>query len=248
MRLKNKTAIITGSGSGIGRACALLFAKEGAKVIVADWSFEGEKTAEEIRQNGGEAFFIKTDVSQSGDIDKMAALCLEKYGKIDILVNNAGIVKQSPFHETSEKDWDQVININLKSVFLGSKRVIPEMLKQGKGKIISVASIAGLVGFEQTGTYCASKGGIMALTRAMALEYAKNKININCIAPGVIDTAMTSGMLKDPATRQLFESSTPYFRLGEPDDIAFGALYLASEESDFVTGQVLTIDGGWTSK
>jgi NAD(P)-dependent dehydrogenase (short-subunit alcohol dehydrogenase family) len=246
MRLQNKIAIITGAGSGIGRGTALAFVKEGARVLVADWSEEGGKeTVEQIKREGGEAIFIKTDVSKAADIDKMAKACLDEYNRIDILVNNAGIVKFGSLHETSEEDWDAVLNVNLKSVFLGSKRVIPEMLKQGKGKIINIASIAGLVGFDKTGPYCASKGGIIALTREMALEYAPQKINVNCIAPGVIKTAMTKDMLADQAQKQFLESSTPYPRLGEPEDIAMAAVYLASDESDFVNGEVLVVDGGW---
>lgn len=249
MRLQNKIAIITGAGSGIGRGIALAFIKEGAKVVVADWSEEGGKeTVEQIRKIKGEAVFVKTDVSKTADIDKMVKTCLDKFGRVDILVNNAGIVKFGPLHETPEEDWDAVLNVNLKSVFLGSKRVIPEMLKQGQGKIISTTSIAGLVGFENIGPYCASKGGIIALTREMALEYAKHKINVNCIAPGVIKTAMTKDMLADPAQKQFLESSTPYPRVGEPEDIAQAAVYLASNESDFVNGHVLVVDGGWIAK
>jgi len=167
---------------------------------------------------------------------------------VDILVNNAGIYRAYNLHEMSEENWDTVLNVNLKSVFLGSKRVIPEMLKQGKGKIISIASIAGLVGFAQSGAYCASKGGIIALTKEMVLEYAPKKINVNCIAPGVIKTVMTKDMITDPATKQFLESSTPYPRLGEPEDIAMAAVYLASDESDFVNGEVLVVDGGWVAK
>ncbi len=249
MRLKDKVAIITGAGSGIGRASALAFAREGAKVMVADWGeATGQETAELVKQQGGEAVFVKVDVSQAADAENMVKLCLEKYGQVDILFNNAGIVKFGALAETAEADWDQVIDVNLKGVFLCSKAVLPQMLKQGKGKIVNTASIAGLVGFDQIGPYCASKGGIIALTREMALEYAPKKINVNCIAPGVIKTAMTEDMLNDPATVENFTANTPYPRLGEPEDIAMAAVYLASDESDFVTGQVLTVDGGWTVK
>lgn len=249
MRLQNKIAIITGAGSGIGRGTALAFIKEGAKVVVADWSEEGGKeTVEQIKRINGEAIFIKTDVSKATDVEQMVKTCLNKFGRIDILVNNAGIVKFGSLHETSEADWDAVLDINLKSVFLGCKGVIPEMLKNGKGKIINITSIAGLIGFDKIGPYCASKGGIIALTREAAVEYAPKKINVNCIAPGVIKTAMTKDMLADPVQKQFFETSTPYPRLGEPEDIANAALYLASDESDFVNGEVLVVDGGWIVK
>ena len=249
MRLQNKIAIITGAGSGIGQGIALAFVKEGAKVVVADWSEEGGKEAvEQVRKINGEAVFVKTDVSKTVDIDKMVKTCLDKFGRVDILVNNAGIYRVYNLHEMSEEDWDKTINVNLKSVFLGSKRVIPEMLKQGQGKIINTASIAGLVGFAQSGAYCASKGGIIALTKEMALDYAPKKINVNCICPGIIKTAMTKDMITDPATKQFLESSTPYPRLGEPADIAMAAVYLASNESDFVNGHVLVVDGGWIAK
>ena len=249
MRLQNKIAIITGAGSGIGRGIALSFIKEGAKVVVADWSDEGGKeTVKQIEKAGGKAVFVKTDVSKAVDIEQMAKTCLDKFGRVDILVNNAGIYRAYNLHEMSEEDWDKIIDVNLKSVFLGSKRAISEMLKQGQGKIINIASIAGLVGFAQSGAYCASKGGIIALTREMALEYAPKKINVNCIAPGVIKTAMTKDMLVDPATKQFLESFTPYPRLGEPEDIALAAVYLASGESDFVNGHVLVVDGGWIAK
>lgn len=249
MRLKNKIAIITGAGSGIGRAIALAFSKEGAKTVIADWSEEGGKeTAQQIKKQDGEAVFVKTDVSNSGDIDKMVKTCLDNFGQIDILVNNAGIVKFGSLHEMSEEDWDQVLDVDLKSVFLGSKKVIPEMIKQGKGKIINITSIAGMVGFDKTSAYCAAKGGMIALTKEMTLEYASKKINVNCIAPGVIKTAMTKDMLADPATKQLLETSTLYPRLGEPEDIAQAAVYLASNESDFVNGEVLVVDGGWIAK
>ena len=249
MRLKNKVAIVTGAGSGIGRSIALTFAREGAKVVVADLNEKGgSETADLVKKEKGEAIFVKVDVSQAKNIEQMVEDCLKEFGRVDILVNNAGIVKTSPLHETTEEDWDKILGVNLKSVFLSSKKVLPIMLSQGKGKIINVASIAGLVGFSNLGAYCASKGGIIALTREMALEYAPQKINVNCIAPGIIKTAMTKEMLADPATKQSFESSTPYPRLGEPEDIAQAAVYLASDESDFVNGEILVVDGGWIAK
>lgn len=249
MRLKDKVAIITGAGSGIGRAIAFAFIEEGARVVVADWSEKGGKeTVGQIKNKNGEAIFIKTDVSKTNDVEQLVKACLDKFGRVDILINNAGIYKACNLHEMTEENWDKIIDINLKSVFLGSKRVISEMLKHGKGKIVNIASIAGLVGFAQSGAYCASKGGIIALTKAMALDYAPKKINANCICPGVIKTAMTKDMIGDPATKQFLESSTPYPRLGEPDDIAMAAVYLASDESDFVNGEILIVDGGWIAK
>lgn len=249
MRLQDQVAIVTGAAAGIGRGIALAMAKEGAKLVVADWSEEGgRETVALVNNSGGKALFVKTDVSNPADINQMAQACLDEYGRIDILVNNAGIVRFAPFHETTEADWDAVININLKGVFLACKRVIPEMLKQGRGKIINMSSIAGQVGFENTGPYCASKGGVIAMTRALALEYAPHRINCNCIAPGIIKTAMTHDMLADPAQKQFLASATPYPREGEPDDIAQATVYLASAESDFVNGHVLAVDGGWLAK
>lgn len=248
MRLQNKIAIITGAGSGIGKATALLFAKEGAKVIVANRREEkGQATVEEIKNQGGEAVFIKTDVSKWEDVSNMVEKTVETYGKVDVLVNNAGVLRMGPLDKATDEDWDYVLSINLKGVFYGMKKVIPYMIKQGKGKIVNIASIAGLVGFEQIGPYCASKGGVIALTREAALEYAKYKININCIAPGVIRTEMT-GDLKDEQSTAFYKSQTPYPRLGEGEDIGYAALYLASDESDFVTGEVLVVDGGWMIK
>lgn len=248
MKLQNKVAIITGAGSGIGKATALIFAKERAKVVVANRREDkGQNTVDEIKKQGWEAMFIKTDVSNWDDVSNMVEKVVESYGKVDILVNNAGVLRMGSLTEVNEDDWNYVLNINLKGVFYTMKKIIPLMIKQGKGKIVNIASIAGLVGFEQIGPYCASKGGVIALTREAALEYAKHKININCIAPGVIRTEMT-GMLEDEQTNSYYRLQTPYPRLGEGEDIGYAALYLASDESDFMTGQVMVVDGGWTIK
>ena len=250
-RLENKVAIITGAGSGIGRGIALAFSKEGAKIIVADINEQGGKeTIELIKQEKetNKAVFVKTDVSRPEDINNMAQVCLNSFGRIDVLVNNAGILMSGPLDKMDEQVWDKILSVNLKSVFLASKKVLPEMVKQGKGKIINTASVAGLVGFNELGAYCATKGGIIALSRSMALDYAPLGININCIAPGVIRTQMTRAMLEDPATKKSFAADTPYPRFGEPKDIAMAAVYLASDESDFVVGHVLIVDGGYTAK
>ncbi|HBK33543.1 TPA: short-chain dehydrogenase [Candidatus Uhrbacteria bacterium] len=249
MRLQDKVAIVTGGGSGIGRAIAFLFIQEGAKVVVADWSTQGgQETVDLIEKQGGQSVFVKTDVSKESDVKQMVDECVKMYGRVDILVNNAGIEKGEPLHEMTQEDWDQVMAVNARGVFLGSKHAIPHMLKQGKGKIINMASIAGIIGFAQSSAYCASKGAVIQLTKSMATEYAPQKINVNAIAPGVIRTAMTKEYLEDPTYAQMFTSQTPYPRLGEPEDIANGAVYLASDESDFVNGHVLVIDGGWVAK
>lgn len=251
-RLEGKVAIITGASSGIGRAIALRFAEEGAKIVNADIIEEpregGKPTHEVIKENGGKAIFLKTDVSDPDSVKTMANKTIEKYGGIDILVNNAGVYLQDSIHETSEEEWDKLMSVDLKGVFLCSKYVINHMLEEKtKGKVINISSIAGLVGFGKSAAYCAAKGGVAELTREMALDYASKGININAINPGVIKTQMTKAMREDPNMKKFLQSNTPSSRLGKPEDIANAALFLASEESDFVVGHNLVVDGGWTA-
>lgn len=241
LRLKGKVALITGAGRGIGRATAILFARNGAKVVVADIdSKEGEETVDLIKAAGGEATFVKVDVSKATDAERVVKATIEKYGKLDILFNNAGIELESRVEDMSESDWDRLININLKGMFLCSKYAIPQMLKQGGGVIINTASTAGFQGLGHEAAYCASKGGVIALTKAMAVDYAADNIRVNCICPGPIATRLTP-------PRQSTIKKIPLGRIGKPEEIANVALFLASEESSFVTGHALVADGGMTA-
>ena len=248
MRLRGKVAIITGGASGIGKATALLFAKEGAKVVVADQNEAGGKeTVDHIRSDGGEAIFVRADVTSAEDVQGMVKAAIGAYGKLVILFNNAGIAMRLPVADLPEEDWDRCIDINLKGVYLCSKYAIPEMIKNDGGCIINMASIYGVVGGKTRAAYVASKGGVVNLTRGMALDYASNNIRVNCICPGFVETPLVRDVVKTPEEYQALAVQHPMGRLAKPLEIAYGALYLASDESSFVTGIALPIDGGYTA-
>lgn len=248
-RLQDRVALITGGNSGIGRATALLFAQQGAKVIVAARSVErGEETVDLVRRAGGEAVFIKGDVSSPASAEDMVRTGVERFSGLDILMNAAGVA--GPFVRTADidvADWDRVININLRGVFLMSKYAIPAMLKRGKGTIINIGSLAAVTPTPKTAVYAAAKGGVVQLTKAMAIEYGAKQIRVNCIIPGFIETPMTAPLIPQDQARRDYSDFWPLARLGQPDDIALASLYLASDESSFVTGTVLVVDGGCTA-
>jgi len=245
--LKNKVAIITGGGSGIGKAIAQRFALEGADCVVVGRTFEKvRQTAEDIETIGGRSLALRSDVSVSADVARMVKEVINKFGRVDILVNSAGIIIRKRTFDYTEEDWDQTLNMNLKSVFLCCKEVVPVMLRQGNGKIVSIASIAGQVGLPRAGgAYGASKAGIINLTAHMASELAPYKINVNAVSPGTIQTPMNADtILETPEKRQKIIEHIPYGRLGQPEDIASAVLFLASDQSEFVTGTVIAVDGG----
>ena len=242
MRLENKVAIITGAGSGIGRETALLFAKEGAKVVVADVNESaGEETVEEINING-EGTFVKLDVSSREQAKQMVKITLEKYGKIDVLINNAGIVQDAFLSKMTEEQWDKVIDVNLKGVFNCSQAVVEIMMNQGNGVIINTSSIVGLEGNVGQVNYAATKAGLIGMTKTLAKELGKKGIRVNAVAPGFITTPMTSNVPEK--ILEMMKEKTPLRRLGEAKDVAYAYLYLASDEANFVNGAVLCVDGG----
>ena len=248
MRISDKVAIITGAASGIGRATAILFAKEGGQVVVADKNeVGGNETVDLIRSDGGQAIFDYVNVTSATDIQGMVKTTINTYGKLDILVNNAGIAIRLPVVDLSEEDWDRNIDVNLKSIYLSSKYAIPRMIENGGGSIVNIASIYGIVGGRVRAAYAASKGGVVNLTRSMALDYALHKIRVNCVCPGFVNTPLLKNILKNKEEYQALADLHPMGRLGDMLEIALGVLYLASDESSFVTGIALPIDGGYTA-
>lgn len=248
MRLKNKIAIVTGSRRGIGRGIVEAFAKQGANVVVSDINLKHcEKVCKNIKKKYKvKAIAVKCDVSNSSEVKDMINTTVKKFGKIDILVNNAGIFFSKPFLEYTEEDWNKIININLKGNYLCSQAAAKVMIKKKNGKIINITSIAGIIGYPGAAAYCASKGGIITLTKEMALELASYKINVNAIAPGAIDTKMTAFLKKNKKLYKQTLAIIPLHKMGKPVDIAMAAVYLASDESNYVTGHTLIVDGGWT--
>ncbi len=256
VRIQNKVAIITGATSGIGRASAILFAREGAKIVaVGRRVSEGKKTVDTIHKLGGEAVFIKTDVCRATDVQEMVEKTIHTYHKIDILFNNAGILPEetkTPITNLSEEMWERVMEVNLKGVFLTSKFVIPEMIKGGGGSIVNTASTLGIVSRPDRSAYSASKGGVVLLTKAMAMDYASYDIRVNCVCPSFVETEMTRDIVelaeKDEKAWNEILSKIPLGRPGTPKDVAYASLFLASDESKWITGISLILDGGLTAQ
>ena len=247
---EGKIALISGGARGMGAVEARLFAKEGAKVIIGDvLEDEGRKLEAEINAAGGEALFVRLDVTREADWQKAIEAAVKRFGKLDVLVNNAGISGRGRVEDTAVEAWDRVMEVNAKGVFLGTKVAIPAMRRAGSGSIINISSQLGLVGTDHSSPqYQASKGAVRLLTKATAIQYAKEGIRANSVHPGPIVTPMTEAARADPERYQLMLSRIPLGCYGQPEDVAYGVLYLASDESRWVTGSELVIDGGWTAQ
>ena len=255
MRLKDKVALITGAGSGIGRETALLFAEEGAAITAADLTGASvQETVDAITSAGGNAVALTGDVTSAADAEKMVASAVENFGKLDLLVNSAGLTSRHPSLEDAspEEAWVRVIDVNLKGTYLVSWYAVPEMERAGSGSIINLASTMGLVGYPVGigggfNPYPPSKGGVVQFTKTLAVDSARKNIRVNCLCPGFIETNLTSGLTSDPEMLEKLESLHPMGRLGQPREVAYAALYLASDDARHVTGVALTVDGGYTA-
>ena len=248
--LKNKVALVTGASSGIGRAIALVWAREGAKVVVSDVNVQaGEETAALVRAAGGDAIFVAADVGKPEDCDALVQRTVAHYGRLDVACNNAGIGgPQAPTADYPLDGWAQVININLSGVFYGMKYQIAAMLKNGGGAIINMASILGALGFANSAAYTAAKHGVLGLTKAAALEYSAKGVRVNAVGPGFIHTPMISGLEQDPSTHAALVAAHPMGRLGQPEEIAELVAWLASDRASFVTGAYYPVDGGYLAR
>lgn len=250
-RLYGKISVITGGGSGIGRATALAFAREGAKVVVADVIVDGgEETVQHIKGAGGEAIFVKTNVAEAAEVEALVKQTVATYGRLDCAFNNAGIAGAvARTSEYTQAQWDRVIATNLTGVWLCMKYELEQMQKQGGGAIVNTASVAGLVGFRQGPVYVAAKHGVVGLTKTAALEYAKANIRVNAVCPGVIRTPMfEKGMQIDPGIETSMAAREPIGRLGKPEEIAEAVVWLCSNAASFVTGLPMAVDGGWVAQ
>lgn len=250
-KLDNKVAFITGAGSGMGKAQSILFAKEGAKVVAADINYDGvQAVVEEIKNDGGEALAVKTDVSNAESIETAVKKAIDSYGQIDILSNTAGILDDyAPTLETSEELWDRIMNINLKGTYRVTNAVLPQMVERGEGAIINIASIAAFVAGGGGAAYTAAKHGIAGYTKQLSFDYGPKGIKANAIAPGAVETGMTKEMFAEGKAEVMDSvNSVPAGRYGMPEEIATAALFLASEDSSFVHGAILPVDGGWIVK
>lgn len=251
-RLAGKVALITGGGTGIGRACARMFAREGARLAVAGRRRAPlEAAVAEIATAGGEALAVECDVSDRGQVERAIWTLVERFGALHCVVNNAGVLLVATVEETSDEDWTRVMAVNLTGTFLVSRAALPELRRAGGGTIVNVASVLGLVGMKQRAAYIASKTGVVGLTRAMALDHAAEGIRVNCICPAIVETELVRDLYKkqaDPAAAMRARTATlPLGRLGKPEDVANMAVFLASEESSWLTGAALPLDGGLTA-
>jgi cyclopentanol dehydrogenase len=248
-KMHNKVVIVTGGALGMGRAHARVFAREGAQVVLTDINdTAGQATADEINRSGGQATFFRHDVANAKDWQQVVAQCIARFGKVDVLVNNAGIALFKALDETTDEEWDHVLNINAKGVFLGCKYVLPGMQKAGGGAIVNISSVAGIVGSARGAAYVASKGAVRLLTKAAAVDYAKYNIRVNSIHPGVIKTEMTKDLLASPEIANAFLGLSILGRAAEAEEVSAAVLFLASDDASFMTGTEMVVDGGYTAQ